>query len=201
MRKSGEGSHDQPPNGPADDAELAARAARRDHAAWEALFEAHYRAIYSYLRFQLASPDEAEDLAAQVFETAYAKADAFDYRGVPIRAWLFGIARNLARDVIKKRVRRGPAEDLETADLTGSIAEDDPAPGIHLRSDLARALHYLTEDQREVIHLRFILDRSVAETARLMGRSEDAVKNLQRRALAALQRALGGASYPGGGAA
>ena len=54
-------------------------------------------------------------------------------------------------------------------------------------------------DQKEVINLRFLLDKSVADTARLMERSEDAVKNLQRRALAAMQRALAGSGYTGGG--
>ncbi|GIW16390.1 MAG: hypothetical protein KatS3mg063_2243 [Tepidiforma sp.] len=95
----------------------------------------------------------------------------------------------------------GPSDDLEAADLTGQLAEADPAPAVHLRSDLARALAELTEDQREVVRLRFILDKSVAETAILMERSEDAVKNLQRRALAALQRALGGEHYLSGGGA
>jgi RNA polymerase sigma-70 factor (ECF subfamily) len=200
VRESGERDHDHPA-GHADDAELAARAARRDPAAWESLFERHYRSIYTYLRFRLANPHEAEDLAAQVFETAYARADTFDYRGVPIQAWLLAIARNLARDVIKKRIRRGPSDDLEAADLAGQLAEADPAPAVHLRSDLARAFAELTEDQREVVRLRFILDKSVAETAILMERSEDAVKNLQRRALAALQRALGGEHYLSGGGA
>ena len=55
-------------------------------------------------------------------------------------------------------------------------------------------------DQKEVIELRFLLDCSVAETAVMMNRSEDAVKNLQRRALAAMQRALVGDAYPAGGA-
>ena len=200
MREPGEGAHDHRA-GDVADAELAARAARRDPAAWETLFERHYRSVYAYLRFRLASPQEAEDLASQVFETAYARADTFDYRGVPIQAWLLAIARNLARDAIKKRIRRGPSDDLEAADLAGMLAEADPAPGVHLRSDLARALAELAEDQREVIRLRFILDKSVAETAVLMDRSEDAVKNLQRRALAALQRALGGAHYLSGGGA
>lgn len=201
MREPGEGPHEPTHEGDQADADLAARAARRDPAAWEALFDAHYRRIYAYLRFRLASPDEAEDLASQVFETAYARADAFDYRGVPIEAWLLGIARNLARDVIKKRIRRGPTDDLEAADVAGALTDDDPAPAIQLRSDLAGALRCLTEDQREVIRLRFLLDKSVAETAHLMDRSEDAVKNLQRRALAALHRALGGEAYPAGGGA
>lgn len=199
VREPEDGAHDPPPTGHPADAELAARAARRDPAAWETLFETHYRTIYRYLRFQLANPQEAEDLASQVFEIAYTRAPTFEYRGVPIQAWLLGIARNLARESTKKPTRRHPAENLDTADLAGAVAQDDPAPNIHLRSDLARALQNLTEDQREVLRLRIILDRPVAETAALMHRSEDAVKNLQRRALAALQRALGGDTYHKGG--
>ncbi len=199
VRDPGEGPHEPTHHRDQADAELAARAARRDPAAWEDLFETHYRRIYTYLRFRLTSPEEAEDLASQVFEIAYARADAFDYRGVPIEAWLLGIARNLARDAIKKRIRRGPADALETAGAAGALATDDPAPAIQLRSDIARALRALTEDQREVVRLRFLLDKSVVETAQLMARSEDAVKNLQRRALAALHRALGGETYTAGG--
>ncbi len=200
MRDPGEPRHDAQPDGPSSDADLVARAARRDPAAWETLFELHYRSIYRYLRSRLGSPEEAEDLASQVFETAYARVDSFDDRGIPFQAWLLGIARNLARDAIKKRVRRGPTDDLQAAELAGALALGDHADAIQLRSDLATALACLTEDQQEVIRLRFLLDRSVADTALLMGRSEDAIKNLQRRALAALQRALG-ETYPAGGAA
>ncbi|WP_322797310.1 RNA polymerase sigma factor [Tepidiforma sp.] len=180
----------QPP-----DAELAHRAARRDPAAWETIFETHYRAIYAYLRYRLGDPAEAEDIASQVFETAYARAHTFDYRGAPIHAWLHGIARNLARDVIKRRIRRGPPAALEDAP---EPVTDDTAAISGLRHDLAVALATLTEDQQEVLYHRFIHDRSLEETARLMNRSEDAVKHLQRRALAAMQRALGQGAYTGG---
>ena len=121
-------------------------------------------------------------------------ADRFDYRGVPIEGWLMGIARNLCRDRIKKLGRRGFEEELD--ERTGP-AEADPADVLDLREDLRVAMRVLTEDQQEVLSLRFLLDKSVEDTARLMNRSEDAVKNLQRRALAAMQRALADAHYPG----
>jgi RNA polymerase sigma-70 factor (ECF subfamily) len=64
-----------------------------------------------------------------------------------------------------------------------------------MRQDLAAAMGSLTEDQQTVLSLRFLLDKSVTETAALMDRSEDAVKNLQRRALGAMHRALEAAGY------
>ncbi|MBI5948892.1 MAG: sigma-70 family RNA polymerase sigma factor [Chloroflexi bacterium] len=176
-----------------DDAEqLARRAVRRDRDAWGEIFEAHYQSVYTFVRYRLQGAAEAEDVAAQVFEVAYRGADRFDYRGVPIEGWLIGIARNLARDHIKKLGRRGYQEEID--DLNAP-AEPDAAPSVDLRNDLEAAMHHLTEDQQTVLSLRFLLDRSVAETAVLMDRSEDAVKNLQRRALAAMQRALAGSGY------
>jgi RNA polymerase sigma-70 factor (ECF subfamily) len=181
-----------------DDAEaLARRAAARDESAWAAIFEAEFRHIYAFVRSRLGDPAVAEDIAAQVFEVAYARAASFDYRGLPIEAWLIGIARNLVRDHIKKVARRGTEGELME---TMMPPEPDTAPATDLRQDLARAMSALTDDQQTVLGHRFLADRSVEETARLMQRSEDAVKNLQRRALAAMSRALGGAAYGSGGA-
>lgn len=173
---------------------LARRAMAREASAWEEIFEAHYRTVYGFVRYRLRGADEAEDIAAQAFEVAYAKAGQFDFRGAPIQAWLLGIARNLVRDHIKKLARRGPNEEL---DELNAPPELDLSGRIELQHDLRTAMHRLTDDQQEVIALRFLLDKSVAETATLMNRSEDAVKNLQRRALAAMHRALAGAEYPG----
>lgn len=175
-----------------DDAEIARRAAARDPGAWSAIFEAHYRHVFAFVRFRLHGADAAEDLASQVFEVAYARADRFDYRGVPIEGWLIGIARNLVRDHIKKISRHGFEEELVEAPAP---PDPDGIDALELRADLTAAMHALTEDQQTVLSLRFLLDKSVADTAKLMDRSEDAVKNLQRRALAAMHRALAGAGY------
>lgn len=184
---------------PVSDAEaLARRAVQRDPAAWEQLFELHYRHVFAFVRYRLRSAEEAEDIASQVFEVAYSRAPRFDYRGVPIEGWLIGIARNLVRDHIKKLGRRGIDDEF---DDSLELSEPDQSEAIGLRRDLLAAMRELTGDQREVIEQRFLLDKSVAETAVAMNRSEDAVKNLQRRALAAMQRALVSAGYQGGGAA
>lgn len=175
---------------------LARRAQQRDPVAWSTLFERHYRTVYSFVRYRLRGPDEAEDIASQVFETAYRNADRFDYRGVPVEAWLIGIARNLTRDQVKKLGRRGIAATLE--EDTVMVAATDDVSVVEVQQDLARAFESLTEDQRTVLTLRFLQDRAVDDTAHLMQRSEDAVKNLQRRALGALQRALAGTAYDPG---
>ncbi len=175
--------------------DLARRACLRDAEAWSTIFDAHYRSVFAFVRYRLRGIDEAEDIASQVFEIAYARADRFDYRGVPIEAWLIGIARNLARDHIKKLGRRGYEEELVE---TIALSQPDSASAADLRQDISVAMRALTDDQQAVLSFRFLLDKSVADTARLMDRSEDAVKNLQRRALAAMQRALAGTGYAAG---
>jgi RNA polymerase sigma-70 factor (ECF subfamily) len=183
----------------ASDAEaLARRAVQRDAAAWETVFELHYRNVFSFVRYRVRSAEEAEDIASHAFEVAYSRADRFDYRGVPIEGWLIGIARNLVRDHIKKLGRRGVDDEF---DDSLELSEPDQSEAIGLRRDLLAAMADLTGDQREVLEQRFLLDKSVAETAIAMNRSEDAVKNLQRRALAAMQQALVSAGYPSGGGA
>ena len=178
--------------------DLAKRAVARDPEAWGTLFDLHYRGVFAFVRYRLRGADEAEDIASQVFEIAYSRAGKFDYRGVPIEGWLIGIARNVVRDHIKKLGRRGYTAEL---DETVELSEPDAAAGIDLHYDLVAAMRALTEDQYEVISHRFLRDRSVAETALFMNRSEDAVKNLQRRALAAMQRALASVDYPRNGPA
>ncbi len=168
------------------EATLAALARRRDPDAWSRIYEDQYPTIYGFLRIRVGDAAEAEELASQVFEVAFARADRFQYRGVPIGAWLIGIARNLFCDHQKRRHRRGEAVPLD-APVAGAGGELDAAA---LRVDLQAALEELTPDQQLVLFLRFIEDRSIADTARLMQRSEEAVKTLQRRALAAMARRL-----------
>jgi len=175
---------------------LAERAVRREAAAWSEIFEHHYRSVFAFVRYRVRDASEAEDVASQVFEIAYSRANRFDYRGVPIQAWLLGIARNLCRDLAKKHGRRGYSAELDEAKTS---QQPDATPAADLRQDLHAAMQYLTADQQDVLSLRFLLDRSVEDTARIMKRSEDAVKNLQRRALAAMERALTDADYPRGG--
>ena len=197
MSDSGAGSHEQTADGRADAEALARRAAARDRDAWAEIFETNYRSIYSFVRYRLRGADEAEDVASHVFEIAYSRVDHFDYRGVPIEGWLIGIARNLVRDHIKKLGRRGFEEELLE---THAPSVEDDAGAVDLHQDLEAAMKFLTEDQQTVLSLRFLLDRSVTETAVLMDRSEDAVKNLQRRALGAMRRALSDPSYSQAGA-
>ncbi|MHB1013204.1 MAG: RNA polymerase sigma factor [Desulfobacteria bacterium] len=164
-------------------------AARKgDAGALTAICEKLYPRIHRYLSFKVDDPKDAEDLAGEVFVRMLE--GIRDQRG-NLEAWLFRIAGNLLADHYRKRaVRAG------TVGLPEEIAgDDDPFAATERKLSgerLKRGLKILTEEQKEVVILRFILGYEPGEAAELMGRSAGAIRALQFRALSALRDALGG---------
>jgi RNA polymerase sigma-70 factor (ECF subfamily) len=157
----------------------------RDPWAWRALFEREMPAIFRYARLRLGDADRAEEATAEVFEHAWRSADAFEDRGLPARAWLFGIARNVVASHRRWVFRQPPQLTLEGFDggqADGGLSTD--------RMDLARAIAALEPAHAEVITLRFIHDLSLEDTAGTLGLTVDAVKGRQARALVALRAQL-----------
>ena len=159
-----------------------------DAAAWRELFEANYQRVYRYAYVRLGNAADAEDVAAGVFSEAVKNIRGFQYRGIPIAAWLFRIAHHETVDVLKRRQLspQAQADDLgfEHHELIRAID----------RLDLSEAMDQLKAEHRDVLVLRFIEDRSVRDTAEILGKSEGAVKVLQLRALRSLRTRIGGAS-------
>ncbi len=178
------------------DPALIRRAQQGDAEAFGQLYQAYADRIYSYLAFRLApreggcqNPTEAEDLAAETFIRALNALDSFRWQGAPFGAWLFRIAHNVLVDYVRSQGRRETVpleETIAVAGSTGRAAED----GLLTRACLQVATAQLTALQQQVIALRFAAGLSLAETARVMGKREGAVKDLQHKALAALRRRL-----------
>lgn len=160
----------------------AARLQRREPDAWRDLFEREMPAIYRYAKSRLADASEAEDATSQVFTEAWEHAEAFQDRGLPPRAWLFGIARNVVNTHRRRWFGRPPAVAIEAFD--GASADPGLDSGL---LDLARSLALIDPAHAEVISLRFIHGLSIQEAAIVMGTSPDGVKGRQARALARLR--------------
>jgi RNA polymerase sigma-70 factor (ECF subfamily) len=169
--------------------ELITLAKQRDSAAWSSIYSQHYDSIFRYVYGRLGRREEAEDLAAQVFLEALQHIDSFVDTGKPLAAWLFGIARNLANNNVRRSKRVENRESLEDEDL-------EPVNG-HVSGpsaeslDLLAGLDKLTKDQKEVIVLRFFVGLSAKETGEIVGKTELAVYALQVRALVALRKQIG----------
>jgi len=170
-------------------------AAGRRGAPWalESIYRKLGPSVLGYLRGQGA--DEPEDLASDVFVAMVRNLPTFhgDERG--FRSWVFSIAH---RRLIDERRRLSRRQDFPVdpallgEPLTGRMLGDVEEEAL---ADLGRqwivhALAQLSLDQRAVLLLRVMADLSVAEVAEILGKSQGAVKMLQRRALLKLARRI-----------
>ncbi|OQY35745.1 MAG: hypothetical protein B6243_04610 [Anaerolineaceae bacterium 4572_5.2] len=168
---------------------LVERAKNSDPAAFTEIYDQCQPAIYRYIYYRVDDTAIAEDLTAEVFVRLVERIDRFNYRGQPVLAWLYTIAHNLLTDHYRRagRVTFTPVDEKLPAD---NIDLEHLAELGLLKQQLDRGLQQLTEDQRQVIVLKFIEEFSNAEAAKLINKPIGAVKSLQHRGLAALHRIL-----------
>lgn len=157
----------------------------RDPRAWRRFVEAEMSAIYRYMMARCGDPTDAEDLTSQAFEEAWKAAGSLQDLGLPPRAWLFGVARNVVNSHRRRLFRRPPHLSLEAYDSPGH----DSALSTDLL-DLARAIDGLSRDHAEIVTLRFVHGLSVEEAAAVLELTPGAVRGRQFRALAALREKL-----------
>ena len=173
-----------------DEARLIEQAKQHDPAAISELYNRHVDQIYQYVRSRVDDTPAAEDITADVFLRALESLTAFDDRGVPFVAWLYRIAQARVIDHWRRAQRRATVA-FDDHDLPEWLAAEDVASGDVLqRNRLAAGVQHLTEDQQQVIVLKFMQGLSNAEIAQIMNKTEGAVKALQRRGLEALARLL-----------
>jgi RNA polymerase sigma-70 factor, ECF subfamily len=183
-------STDRPASTVAYAEDLVRRVRANEPLAFDELYERYSPRVYAYL-FQRLNGDshEAEDLTADVFTKIYEKIDGFQPQGSPLSAWVFRIAHNRLVDTVRRRSRHTQvaledAPQIPAGPAFGGV--DQKVAMEQIKSGLAR----LTPEQRDVIVLRFLEGKSLAETAAAVGRNEDAVKKLQARGLASLRRGI-----------
>jgi len=169
---------------------LVDRARDMDPAAWDELYTLHYGAIHRYARFRVADAAAADDIAAEVFLEAVRGIKNYRYRGVAFRAWLYRIAHNLTADFRRRTAVRAERETCDEQALA-LIPDGDFVPALERQRDLRAAVGQLTDDQQQVVILRFFEGLSLQETAEATGRKAGAIKSLQHRALERLRDILG----------
>lgn len=168
------------------DANLVQRAKEGDKSAFVVLYERYQPPVFTYIYYRVDDLTLAEDLTAEVFVRLVAKIHTYRASS-PLLAWLYTIARNLISDHYRQARRETPLFErtvMSTVDPTEEVHR-------HLReTELRAALKKLSEEQQQVVLLKFIERRSNAQIAALLGKTEGAVKSLQHRALETLRRIL-----------
>ena len=169
---------------------LVERAQAGDGAAFGQLYEQFAPEINRYLTRHLNGQREAaEDLTEEVFLKVYERIGSYQFRGLPFSAWLYRIARNHMIDHLRSRPRQVHTSLDAAPEIPEKRAEQSMDRSLD-RHELTYALNRLTSDQRHVVTLRFLDGFTTAETAGIMGKTEDAVKKLQARGLVQLRRIL-----------
>ena len=172
-----------------DEAHLVESAKRGNTDAVGELYRRHVDMIYRYTYARLRDVTLAEDMTAQVFLRALEGLDTYEPRGVPFRSWLYRIAHARIVDHWRRQARH---PEVMLADTMPAM-EPSPETVVMAQSQWETAvdlLDALTDDQRDVIIMRFLEELSLAEIAKALGKTVGAVKALQHRALASMARLL-----------
>jgi len=165
------------------DERLLVEAAKRDPARFAELYERNVYRVYAYVSRRVNSREEAEDITADVFHHALANLKTFEWRGAPFAAWLMRIAAHRIID------RWRSSERAQGSPLTED-PQDLHMEDVEQRAALFQLVKRLPEDQRRVVVMRFVEEKSIREISHELRRSEGAVKQLQFRALQKLRDSM-----------
>ena len=154
------------------------------------VYDRYYPDVYRFVRYRLGDTIVAEDIASEVFVRLLEAVNAHHPPQTSLKAWLLGTAAHMVSDHYRQKYRR------PTDELPETLPDGLPDPLLEVEQrerslHLQTAMSTLTEDQQNVLALRFGQGYSLDETASLMNKNVNAVKQLQLRALAALNRSAG----------
>jgi len=161
-------------------------AAKADAAAFAELYQLYVDKIYTYCYYHTGDAELAQDLTAATFLKAIEELPRFQWRGIPYSAWLYKVASNL----IKKSRAAKPLVELDEKIVSGQSDPDGELLAKERTYKLRRALAQLPPAQKQVVLLRYDAGLSIKEVAKVMGKSQGAVKALLFRAIRNLRNSL-----------
>lgn len=174
-----------------DEKSLIAKAQQGDKAALEQLIAGYWQPVYRLACLKTGNGDDAQEIAQETFLKAFRALPGYRETNASFKTYLGRIALNLITDFWRKKGRSPQVVAL--ADFQEPLADPAPLPedsalSRERRESIGRVVALLPDEQRRTVELRIFAALSVQETARLMGKTEAAVKMLQQRALRNLRR-------------
>jgi RNA polymerase sigma-70 factor (ECF subfamily) len=169
---------------------LVERAQKGDRSALEELYLIHFDRIYSYLHVSVGNRHDAEDLTTQTFLKMLESIGRFRWQSAPFSAWLVRIAHTLALDHFRARQRVQPEEEVPEP-----LGSEEPSAELEAMQSIGRQsmlelIDKLSPEQQQVLTLKFVFSFPNADVAKILDKTEGAIKSLQHRALASLQKQL-----------
>ncbi len=162
---------------------------KRSEAILADLYEEYYDKIAHYAYVRIGDKAEAEDIAGEVFLRALESLKSYKERGIPMQAWLFRIAHNLVVDYYRKTAKRKTVP-IDTVQVE---ADDDPVAMAERNIEFERvnmAMGQLTQEQRDVLGLRFLGGLTSKEAGQILNKRDGTVREMQRAAIEKLRKLL-----------
>jgi RNA polymerase sigma-70 factor (ECF subfamily) len=170
------------------DADLVAGLKANDDTAYREVVARYGDPLYGYIYSITGNHHLSEDIISETYLRMVEKIDTYTFYGPPFKAWLYRIAHNLAINAMKRE-----RNTIDVDSITAIAPAGDPAPMIEARLEseaLRSALAELTEEQQQVVLLRFVAGQTSREVAEALDKSENAVKQMLFRALRSLGRLM-----------
>lgn len=162
-----------------------------DQTDWESVYREQYPRLYNFFRFRLGSDALAEDLTADVFERAWRGRRRYRHDMGRFEAWLFGIARKVAADHLRKLGRSGPEQSLDAVAHTLAVPDhESPWAQVAQGDDFAqlvRLLAGLDARAQELLALKYGGGLTNRQIAKLTGLSESNVGTILSRSVQKLR--------------
>ncbi len=155
-----------------------------------AVYDRYYQDVYRYVRYRIGDENAAEDISSDVFVRLLEASQRGRGPQTNLKSWLLGTASHIVTDHMRRSYRR-PTESLSENVLDPLALPVDELERRDRNRLLQDAMKQLTPEQQHVLTLRFGENYSIEETAAILKKNVNAVKALQFRALASLQRGIG----------
>lgn len=165
------------------------RAAQKDPAKFEILYNKYYEAVFRFVYQRLDSMETAADITAQVFVKALSNIKKYKSKGVPFSAWLFRIASNELIDLFKTNNSLRTI-NLETSHIENLVDEIEQESLDDLYTILINAIKQLPEDDLQILEMRYFENRAFKEIGNILSITENNAKVRVYRIIDTLKKQL-----------
>ena len=157
---------------------------------FDRLYNHYLPPIYRFIYMKVSHREEAEDLAHEVFLSAWQNIHNYKHRGFPFSSWLYQIARNRVIDYYRVKKTNIPLEKINPVSeflKFNSLIEETLDQELNIE-EVKAAMRKLNNDQQDVLLMRFMENLTHEEIAKAIGKSEGAVRLIQHRGIKALKK-------------
>ncbi len=166
-------------------------AKRGESLSFSALYDHYLPPIYRFVYLKVSNREMTVDLTHEVFLSAWQNLASYKSQGFPFSSWLYQIARNKVIDHYRLQRDHSTLEEVDSNFIKAEFALEAYIDQEITLEGVKEAIRQLTSDQQDVLIMKFIEDLSHEEIARVLEKSEGAVRLIQHRALKELKKMFG----------